>query len=334
MSYYTGPITDHFDGKQFYHPGLPSTDKSLFDLLRWQLFGKHAKWPDSVPARSGLKPAAMIDGLSITCIGHASLLIQSAGINILVDPVWSDRVSPFKALGPRRRNPPAVALPDLPPIHAVLITHNHYDHMDTATIAAIHAKHEPLVISPLGNDTVIHKGAPQVQVHTGDWWQSFPLSPEVRVTIVPAYHWSARKLGDRRWALWGGFIIDTPSGRTYCAGDTAYQDGKIFAEIRSRCGSPLVAILPIGAYAPRWFMSTQHTDPTEALQIASDVAAQHLLGVHWGAFPLTDEPWDEPPRLLDNARRHQAQTGIRAQAMRSGDIWSLATCMSSLSVQL
>jgi L-ascorbate metabolism protein UlaG (beta-lactamase superfamily) len=322
MSYYTGPITDHFDGNQFYHPDLPSTDKSLFDILRWQLFGKHAKYPASIPARSGLKPDARVDSLSITHIGHASLLVQTAGTNILVDPVWSDRVSPFKALGPRRRNPPSIALPDLPPIHAMLITHNHYDHMDTRTIAAIHQRHKPLILSPLGNDTVIHKDAPQVPVQTGDWWQSFPLSASVNVTIVPAYHWSARKLGDRRQALWCGFVLDTPSGRIYCAGDTAYQDGRIFREIRSRCGSPLAAVLPIGAYAPRWFMSSQHTDPAEALQIATDIGAHHLLGIHWGTLSLTDEPWDEPPKLLEDALREHADTPIRAQAMRSGDVWS------------
>jgi len=323
MPYYTGPITDHFDGRQFYHAGLPPTDKSLFDLLRWQLFGKHAKYPATIPARSGIQPEARVDNLRITCIGHASLLIQTAAVNILIDPVWSHRVSPFKALGPSRRNPPAVALSDLPPIHAVLVTHNHYDHMDTATIAAIHAQHKPLILSPLGNDTVIHKDAPHVAVQTGDWWQSFPLSPEVRVTLVPAYHWSARKLGDRRQALWCGFVLDTPSGRIYCAGDTAYQDGKIFSEIRTRCGPPLVAILPIGAYAPRWFMSTQHTDPAEAVQIATDVGAQHLLGIHWGTFPLTDEPWDEPPHLLEDAMRHHDGTPIRARAMRSSDIWDV-----------
>ena len=214
-----------------------------------------------------------------------------------------------------------------------MVTHNHYDHMDTATIAAIHAHHKPVIISPLGNDSVIHKDAPQVPVQTGDWWQSFPLSPNVRVTIVPAYHWSARKLGDRRQALWCGFILDTPSGRIYCAGDTAYQDGKIFADIRSRCGAPAVAILPIGAYEPRWFMSAQHTDPAEAVRIAMDVGAQHLLGIHWGTFPLTDEPWDEPAQLLKDAFQQQADTGIRAHAMRPGDIWNLEN-PDSISVHL
>jgi L-ascorbate metabolism protein UlaG (beta-lactamase superfamily) len=321
MSYYTGPITDHFDGKQFYHANLSSTDKSLLDLLRWQLFGRRTRWPDVVPARSGIKPEPRVEGLSITHIGHASLLIQAAGINILLDPVWSDRASPFQTMGPHRRNPPAIALDDLPPIHAVLVSHNHYDHMDTTTIGKVWQTHRPAIISPLGNDAVIHKDAPDIPVQTGDWWQTVPLSNQVRVTFVPAYHWSARKLGDRRLALWSGFMIDTPAGLIYCAGDTAYQDGKIFAEIRNRCGVPLVAILPIGAYEPRWFMSTQHADPAEAVQIAMDVGAEHLLGIHWGTFQLTDEPWDEPPRLLaQSVAKHGS--GIEAIAMTAGDAWS------------
>lgn len=321
MSYYAGPVTDHFNGKQFYHAGLPSTDKSIFAILRWRLFGKRSPWPVVVPALAGLKPGARVEAIRITSIGHASFLIQAAGINILIDPVWSDRASPFKRIGPRRSNPPAVALLDLPPIHAVLISHNHYDHMDTTTLAKLWQVHHCTVISPLGNDTVILKDAPDVQVQTGDWWQSFPLSDRVRATIVPAYHWSARKFGDRRLALWGGFVLDTPTGRIYCAGDTSYQDGKIFGEIRRRCGTPRVAVLPIGAYEPRWFMRTQHTDPAEALQIAAEVGAQHLLGAHWGTFPLTDEPWDQPPRLLEEAMLKRGPSGLTARSMKAGDVW-------------
>lgn len=323
--YYAGPITDHFDGKQFYHPGLPSTDKSLLDLLRWQFFGKRSPWPKTVPARSGIKPDHRVDGLRITAIGHASMLIQVAGINILVDPVWSERASPFRWTGPRRSNPPAVALEDLPPIHTVLVTHNHYDHMDTATIAKLWQTHKPTVISPLGNEAVIRKDAPDLQVQTGDWWQKFTLSDQVRATIVPAYHWSARSLGDRRFALWGGFVLDTPAGRIYSAGDTAWQDGKIFTEIRNRCGEPLVAVLPIGAYDPRWFMSTQHTDPAEAVQIAIDIGAQRLLGIHWGTFQLTDEPVNEPIELLDKAMRERNPPNLTAHPLRPGDIWERST---------
>jgi L-ascorbate metabolism protein UlaG (beta-lactamase superfamily) len=323
--YYAGPVTDHFNGKQFYLAGLPSTDKSLLQLLRWKMFSRPARWPETIPARSGLKPDTRVDALRITTIGHASLLIQVAGLNILVDPVWSDRTSPLRFMGPRRHNPPAVSLADLPPIHTVLVTHNHYDHMDTATLSALWQKHKPSLISPLGNDAVIRKDAPDVQVQTGDWWQSFTLSDQVRATIVPAYHWSARNLGDRRLALWGGFVLDTPAGRIYCAGDTAYQDGKIFTEIRNRCGAPLVAILPIGAYDPRWFMSTQHTNPDEAVQIAIEIRSQHLLGIHWATFQLTDEPYEEPAQLLDKTMRECNPANLAAKALRPGDIWENAS---------
>ena len=321
MSYYTGPVSDHFNGKQFFHAGLPSTDKSIFELLRWKLLGRQSRWPSSIPARSGVKPDSRVGGLRIIAIGHASLLIQVAGLNILVDPVWSDRASPFRSLGPRRRNQPSVAFHDLPPIHAVLVTHSHYDHMDTATLARLWKAHQPAVISPLGNDALIRKDAPDIVVQTGDWWQTFPLSDHVSATIVPAYHWSARNLGDRRFALWGGFILETPAGIVYSAGDTGYQDGKIFAEIRRRCGAPRVAILPIGAYEPRWFMTSQHADPAQAVQIAVDCGAQHLLGVHWGTFQLTDEPWDEPPQLLEKAMRERNPAALTARALLPGDIW-------------
>ncbi len=319
--YYNGPRSDHFNGKHFFHAGLPSTDKSIFDILRWKLFAKQSRWPASVPARAGVKPVPSVEGLRIIAIGHSSLLIQVASLNILVDPVWSDRTSPFRFLGPRRHNPPSVAFDDLPPIHAVLVTHNHYDHMDTDTLARLWMAHKPVVVSPLGNDTVIRKDAPDVEVQTGDWWQTFQLSDRVRVTIVPAYHWSARNLGDRRFVLWGGFVLETPAGIIYCAGDTGYQDGKIFAEIRKRHGEPRVAILPIGAYEPRWFMKSQHTDPAQAVQVAIDCGAQHLLGVHWATFQLTDEPWDEPAQLLEKTMRERSPSNLTAQALLPGDIW-------------
>jgi L-ascorbate metabolism protein UlaG (beta-lactamase superfamily) len=321
--YYNGPLSEHFNGRQFFHAGLPSTDKGIFELLRWKLFSKPSRWPASIPAHTGLKPDPRVDGLRITAIGHSSMLIQVAGVNILVDPVWSDRTSPFRSMGPQRHNPPSVAFDDLPPIHAVLVTHNHYDHMDTNTLARLWKIHKPAVISPLGNDAVIHKDAPDVQVQTGDWWQTFNLSDQVRAIIVPAYHWSARSLGDRRCALWGGFILETSAGIIYSAGDTGYQDGKIFTEIRKRCGTPRVAILPIGAYEPRWFMQSQHTDPAQAVQIAIDCGAQHLLGVHWGTFQLTDEPWDEPAQLLEKTMRQRSPANLTAQALLPGDTWQL-----------
>ena len=318
--YYSGPKSDHFDGERFFHPGLPASDKSLLELLRWQMGGKRARWPAVVPARSGLRPDSSVAGLRITCIGHSSLLIQVAGVNLLVDPVWAERASPTRWAGPKRHNPPAVALDDLPPIHAVLISHNHYDHMDTAVLQTLWAKDRPLMLTPLGNDAVLRAAGREIEVVTGDWWDEFGLPGGLRASIVPAYHWSSRGLRDRRMALWGGFYLETPQGSIYCAGDTAYRDGAIFAEIRRRCGAPRVAMLPIGAYAPRWFMQTQHADPEEAMRIAHDMGAEHVLGVHWGTFPLTDEPYEEPAQRL----RAAAGSGSGAQAFGAGDVWEPA----------
>ncbi len=317
--YYRGPRSDHFDGTRFFYPGLPPSDKDLRDILKWKLKEKAARWPALVPARSGIVPEPSVAGLRVTHVGHASYLLQTAGQNILVDPVWSERASPFQRLGPRRHNPPAISFRDLPAIHAVLLTHNHYDHLDLPTIQQLWAKHRPRIYAPLGNDAVIRAAAP-VEVETGDWWQSFLLPGELRLTIVPAHHWSSRALRDRRMALWGGFVLQGPSGTVYCAGDTAYRDGALFQEI-GRLFEPIVlAMLPIGAYAPRWFMRTQHADPEEAVRMARECGARTALGVHWGTFQLTDEPPEEPAERL---RAAVAAAGLenRFRALRPGDVW-------------
>ncbi len=321
--YYRGPASDHFDGERFFHPGLPASDKTILDVLRWKLrgSGKRTPWPRAAPARSGLRPPATVDGLEIVAIGHSSLLLQVAESNILLDPVWSERASPFRRIGPLRRNPPAVALADLPPIHTVLITHNHYDHMDLRTIGHLWKAHHPVILSPLGNDRIIHNAAPEIEVETGDWWDSVDLPHGIRATIVPSFHWSSRRLSDRRRALWAGFVLETPAGVIYCAGDTAFRDGSIFHEIRRRFGPPAVAILPIGAYAPRWFMHTQHVDPEEAVQISQILGAENTLGIHWGTFPLTDEPYNEPRDRLSTAIRSASLSPSSIVALHPGDTW-------------
>lgn len=319
--YYQGPLTDHFDGVRFFHPGLPYSDKSLLDILKWKVKGKKVPWPKIVPAQVGVHPPERSAGLQITHIGHASYLLQTGGQNLLIDPVWAERASPLRWAGPRRHNPPAIAFEDLPPIDAVLITHNHYDHLDTAVIRRLWDAHHPHIFAPLGNDTIIRASTPEIEVQTGDWWEAFSLTEGVRLTIVPSYHWSSRTLGDYRMALWGGFILEAAAGVTYCAGDTAYRDGAIFQEIAKRFGPPAVAILPIGAYAPRWFMQTQHADPQEAVQIAQDCGAKQVLGVHWDTFALTDEPFDEPASHLKIAVEAKRLDEIRFKAVRPGDTW-------------
>lgn len=312
--YYSGPPSDHFDGLRFFNPDHPDTDRGLRDLLRWKLKETAASWPHSVAVQQTVPDARSL-GLRATMVGHASVLIQSGGLNVLTDPVWSHRASPLRFAGPRRVWAPGIAFDSLPQIDAVLLSHNHYDHLDLATLRRLHARHRPLMVTPLGNDAILRRAIAGVRVATGDWWDRIEVGKDGAVTIVPAYHWSSRTGRDRRMALWSGFMLSTGAGHTYFSGDTGYGDGRIFREVRQRIGRPDLALIPIGAYAPRWFMCAQHTDPNEAVQIQEDLEAPFAVGIHWGVFQLTDEPRDEPPELLLKAL---ARRGIAANRFPAG----------------
>lgn len=314
--YYCGPPGEHFDGLRFFNPNHSETDRGLRDFLRWRLKEKAAVWPRSVPTRQTV-PDTTVAGLRATIVGHASVLIQAGGLNVLTDPVWSERASPLQFAGPRRVWAPGIAFADLPPIDAVLLSHNHYDHMDVATLRRLHAEHRPLMVAPLGNDVILRRAIPDVRVVTGDWWGRIDIGKGGEVTIVPAYHWSARTGRDRRMALWCGFMLSTAGGgNVYFAGDTGYGDGHVFREVRRRIGRPDMALIPIGAYAPRWFMSPQHTDPNEAVRILEDLEAAQGVGIHWGVFRLTNEPREEPPELLLQAL---ARRGVAAKLFPAGE---------------
>jgi L-ascorbate metabolism protein UlaG (beta-lactamase superfamily) len=318
--YYDGPVSDHFDGTRFFNPGHPDTDRSLADILRWRFSERSISW-SPLPGRQ-VVPAARVDGLNVTMIGHASILVQASGHNLLIDPCWSDRASPLHWAGPKRANPPGVAFDQLPTIDTVLISHNHYDHLDIATLKRLWARDRSRIIAPLGNDRVVTRTAEGIAVETLDWHDQRALGEGIRVTLTPAQHWSARGVRDRRMALWGGFVIATPAGSVYFAGDTGYGDGAIFRDLAQRHGAPDLAILPIGAYQPRWFMSAQHVDPAEAVQIMIDVGAHHAIGIHWGTFQLTNEPMLEPRDKLiaELARRDlPADTFV---AVLPGDRWT------------
>jgi L-ascorbate metabolism protein UlaG (beta-lactamase superfamily) len=298
--YYTGPRTDHFDGLRFFNHRQPSTDRTLREIWRWQSKRVAAKWPAQVEITPAV-PAPHADRLRITMVGHATLLVQVAGLNILTDPVWSERASPLSFAGPKRVTAPGIAFEDLPRIDLVLVSHNHYDHLDIATLRRLHAVHRPRMVTPLGNDAILRAAIPGAQIETGDWGTRLPVDASAAITLTRANHWSSRSLRDRRMSLWSGFLIETKSASVWFAGDTGYGDGAIFRDMRARYGALDVALIPIGAYAPRWFMAPQHVDPAEAVQIFQDVGARHALGIHWGTFQLTDESREAPREELIEA---------------------------------
>jgi L-ascorbate metabolism protein UlaG (beta-lactamase superfamily) len=261
--------------------------------------------------------------LRVALVGHATLLIQVAGLNILTDPVYAERASPVSFAGPLRVNAPGIAFEDLPRIHAVLITHNHYDHLDVATIARLWHRDRPRIVAPLGNDAIIRDEDSGIAVEVRDWGQAADLGHGITAHLLPAYHWSARGMNDRRMALWCAFVLTTPSGTIYHVGDTGYGDGRIFGQVRQRFGAPKLAILPIGAYEPRWFMSPQHMNPEEAVRAMQAVGAGQALGHHWGTFRLTNEGVDEPVQELATALEAAEIPEERFRALRPGEVWQV-----------
>lgn len=322
-----GPVTDHFDGTRFRNLGQPAgrrveTDRGPLDLLRWRLTGARAAWPDRVPVVPAPRPAPRVDGPVATMVGHATVLLQLAGRNVLIDPVWSERASPVRFAGPKRHTAPGLAFDDLPPIDAVLISHNHYDHLDAATLRRLVAIHRPRIVAPLGNEALIRGIAPEAAATTGDWGDVVPLGDGLQVTLHPANHWSARTPFDRRRALWCGFVLTGAAGTVYLAGDTGYGDGRVFRDVAARFGPPLLAVLPIGAYEPRWFMRDQHANPDDAVRILLDTGARHALGVHWGTFNLTDEAREAPVEALAAACRAAGLAADRFRAFAPGERWA------------
>jgi L-ascorbate metabolism protein UlaG (beta-lactamase superfamily) len=317
--YYDGPENGHFDGLRF-HLGPLTRDKSRLDLLAWRFAGGRAEWPESFPSLHSDVPPPRVEGdaLRVSYVGHASMLIQTHGVNLLVDPVWSERASPVTFAGPKRVNDPGILFDDLPPIDAVLVSHNHYDHLDVATLSSLAGGKAKRFITPLGNDSIMRDHDRAIAAEPYDWGARVEVGRGVFVHFEPCYHWSARGLLDRRMALWSAFVIETPSGNIYQVGDTGFGDGAFFRQTREKHGAFKLAILPIGAYAPRWFMRDQHVDPDEALQIMQILGARRAMAHHWGTFQLTDEPITEPPQRLKTALERENIELETFRAIRPG----------------
>jgi L-ascorbate metabolism protein UlaG (beta-lactamase superfamily) len=322
--YYDGPVSDHFDGTRFFDPN-GSPPKAFTDLLRWYRSRDKAEWPERAPSPYSDRPPARVEGPEwrISYVGHASLLIQTAGLNILIDPVWSERVSPLSFAGPKRVNDPGIAFEALPPIDIVLVSHCHYDHLDLATLSRLAAAHNARVIAPLGNDTIMKAHDAAIRAEAHDWHDRIDLGSGVSVTLVATRHWSARGLTDRNKALWASFIIETPAGRIYHVADSGYGNGHHFRAARDRYGPFRLAILPIGAYEPRWFMGDQHMNPAESVRAFLDCGAEFALGHHYGTFQLTDEAIDAPERALHTARVEAEIEPERFRLLRPGQFWNV-----------
>ncbi len=297
---YKGPESDHFDGKKF-HNSDKVRGRGLFDMMKWALSGDRGEWKElreedltfAVPSQT---PESK-DEISITFVNHTTFLIQVNGLNILTDPVWSKRVSPYSWVGPKRMRPPGIRFEDLPPIDLVLISHNHYDHLDITTVKSLKKEHDPQFITPLGVTQYMNKNG-ITRTMDMDWWDEHALSAETTITGVPAQHFSGRGVFDRDQTLWCGYVLQAKSGTLYFAGDTAY--GSFFTDIGSTFDID-IALIPIGAYKPRWFMQPIHTDPDEAVRIHQDVQSAQSIATHFGTFPLADDAMDEPKQDLARA---------------------------------
>ena len=311
--YYRGPESAHFDGERFLNPGEESAGAHRGGPMRF--FGRflsgegRSAWPRHVPVKPTIPPRRVEgDEMLVTWIGHSTVLVQTAGLNILTDPIWSETASPFPPIGPDRVRAPGVRFEDLPRIDLVLVSHNHYDHLDLPTLRSLWDRDRPAIVTALGNDTILSQAG--VESRRGDWGERIGVhgncpaaarcEAKAHVVVERVQHWSARWGTDRNRALWSGFTVETPAGNIFFAGDTGYGAGA-WAKEASRRGPFRLALIPVGAYEPRDVMERNHVDPDEAVAVFEALGADRALGIHWGTFQLTFEPIGDPPRRLGAA---------------------------------
>ncbi|BAI97197.1 membrane protein [Sphingobium sp. TA15] len=323
--YYEGPVSRHYDGARFFNPdgeirspAPPGSNPRGF-IARW-LLGQDDRpsWPDMVAVKPSRPPAfAAPRGMVATWVGHATVLVQAAGLNILTDPIWSDHASPLPPLGPKRVAQPGVRFDDLPKIDLILVSHNHYDHMDIPTLKRLWERDRPKIVTSLGNDAILKaNGIPSTAL---DWGQSvsgaalgglgddtviqcenYEHCPDYRVHVLRNHHWSSRWGTDRSRALWSSFFISTRAGNIFFAGDTGAGD-MAWPDEAARLGSIRLALIPIGAFRfwPGQMQSDAHVGPEQAVRLFGKLEASTAIPIHWGTFRLSYEKWDTPPRMLE-----------------------------------
>jgi len=299
---------------EYQNPNGNSINKSFKELLEWSRSSKE-------PAISYIEISSewqeinlANDDKYVIWIGHSTFLIKKNGITILTDPIFSDRASPFKNIGPKRLIPPAIPLEDIPKIDIVIVSHNHYDHLDINSLKRISKLHpEAVFLVPEGDLKLLNRKK-VYNAYEFDWWESYTLN-DIRFTFTPVQHWSKRGLFDRNKSLWGGWHIQYKDYALYHAGDTGYSSD--FKDTKNKLGPPKYAFIPIGAYDPEWFMASSHVNPEQAVKIMIDLEAEYAFGMHWGTFVLTDEDTLEPPQRLSETVN---KSSINFKSLKPGKV--------------
>ena len=293
------PKSDHYDGSRFFNPMNPEGN-GLWSGLKMILTSRFEEWPDTLENTPDLElnHELSVDEIAVTFVNHATVLVQSKSFNFLTDPVWSERVSPVTWAGPKRHRAPGIPFEELPKIDFVVISHNHYDHMDLSTLQKLNKKFHPKFFVPLGNKNFLESQGISDVVEL-DWWSTFEMTSDLKINLAPSDHFSGRSPFDKNKTLWGSYFISFGGHSVYFGGDTAYSPH--FKAIHDHFGSPDIAFLPIGAYDPRWFMKVVHMNPDEAVRAHLDLNAFQSVGIHFGTFRLTGEKFDQPVKDLELA---------------------------------
>lgn len=316
--------SDHYDGSIF-HNNPKTPRKSFFDYVQWR-FTSNPSPQISLSFKGFYKPESNVsDNITISFIGHSSFLLQARGINVLTDPIWSERCSPVSFIGPKRLNPPGIRFEDLPKIDVVVISHNHYDHLDLPTLKKLWDRDKPIFVVPLKNkELLFSEGIGNIAEL--DWWQSLAFKNNVTISLVPARHWSGRGLFDRDETLWGGYVISFKEKNIFFAGDTGF--GPHFEQIKERFGAFSVALLPIGAYLPIWFMKDNHLSPEEVIKVADILKARITIPMHFGTFALGDDGYSFTRMELEKLLKNNPHNTFKI--MDVGDSWQQRSSTTTL----